>query len=54
MHFDVALEHPYWYDIQPQAGKEPASQSVGDYNNVMVRYRRTSCKPWKQLGHALQ
>lgn len=45
-HFDVALDHPYWYDIVPQQGKGPAAQSVGDYNNVMVRYRQVSCTPW--------
>ncbi len=46
LHFDMAVDAPYWSSITPSASAPPSSSTAGGRDNVMVRYRRTACNPW--------
>ena len=46
LHFDVALDKPYWAEVAASAHAPPSSVTAGEYSNILVRYRKTACKPW--------
>ena len=46
LHFDVALDKPYWAEVAASAHAPPSSVTAGEYSNIIVRYRKTACKPW--------
>ncbi|GAX78925.1 hypothetical protein CEUSTIGMA_g6364.t1 [Chlamydomonas eustigma] len=46
LHFDIALDSPYWAGIAPSASAPPSSRVSGDLTNILVRYRQAPCKPW--------
>lgn len=42
-HFDLAVESPLWSTITPSDANGPYCKSKGDYNNIVVRYRKINC-----------
>jgi hypothetical protein len=42
-HFDIAMNQPLWANIKPNDMNGPFSQSKGDLNNIIVRYRKIPC-----------
>lgn len=47
LHFDFAYPMAPWANLIPDPKNGPNCRTAGDYNNVMLRYRRRKCNNWK-------